>query len=165
VSTAPATAAAGPVLRDIHLPPAPGWWPPAPGWWIVALVTGALLAWLIVYLYRKYLQRRYRRTVLRELDACIAGARSDPAALATQLSAFLRRLDKRGGTAASALPGERWLEHLDQRNASDEFTRGIGRVLIEAPFRQAMSYDAPALIALVRRCARRALDGEAGVHA
>ena len=160
-----APAAAGPVLRDIHPPPAPGWWPPAPGWWIVALVVVALLAWCIVYLYRNYQRRRYRRAVLRELDACIARARSDPAALATQLSAFLRRLDRRGGTAASALPGDRWLEHLDRRNASDEFTRGIGRVLVEAPYRQVMIYDAAALIALVRRCTRRVLDSEVGAHA
>ena len=25
-------------LRDIHLPPEPGFWPPAPGWWILALI-------------------------------------------------------------------------------------------------------------------------------
>ncbi|RLB67278.1 MAG: DUF4381 domain-containing protein, partial [Deltaproteobacteria bacterium] len=26
-------------LKDIHLPPAPGWWPPAPGWWFVTFVV------------------------------------------------------------------------------------------------------------------------------
>jgi len=27
------------VLRDIHQPPAPGWWPPAPGWWLLAALV------------------------------------------------------------------------------------------------------------------------------
>src|SRR5262249_36305572 len=92
------------------------------------------------------------------LDRCIGAARGDQAALATGLSRFLRRLAKRAVPEAAALAGESWLEHLDRHAGSDEFSRGIGRVLIEAPFRPAMDYDAPALIALVRRWARRALD-------
>ena len=158
------SADAGPTLRDIHLPPAPGWWPPAPGWWLLAIVALALLGWLLVVGYRSWLRRRRRRAILAELDRCIDTARSDPAALATALSQFLRRLSKQNDSANAALPGERWLEHLDQGADSDEFTRGIGRVLIEAPFRPVMQYDAAALIALVRRWTRREL-AQGIVHA
>jgi hypothetical protein len=151
---------AGPVLRDIHLPPAPGWWPPAPGWWLVAIVVLALLAWFAAYCQRSWRRRRQRRMILSELDRCIEATRDDPAALATALSHFLRRLSKHVDSAKAALAGERWLEHLDRGAGSDEFTRGVGRVLIEAPFRPAMQYDTPALIALVRRWARRTLATE-----
>jgi hypothetical protein len=156
----PASAAAGPELRDIHLPPAPGWWPPAPGWWLLALVVLALLALLLVYLYRSWQRRRHRRAVLAELDRCIATARGDPAALATALSRFLRRMARRSSPAAVALSGDAWLQHLDRGTGSDEFTAGVGRVLVDAPFRPAAQYDAAALSALVRRWTRRVLDEE-----
>jgi hypothetical protein len=154
---APAAAAAGPELRDIHLPPAPGWWPPAPGWWLLAIAAIALLAWLIVHLYKRHQRRRYRRAVMRELERCIGDARGEPEALAAALSRFLRRLSRHGAPATGTLVGESWLQHLDRCAASDEFSRGIGRVLIEAPYRAATAYDAAALVALVRRCTRRVL--------
>jgi len=156
--TAPAAAAQGPQLRDIHLPPAPGWWPPAPGWWLLALIAIALLAWFVVYVYRNWLRRRYRRAVMAELDQCIDAARRDPVALAAALSRFLRRMCKRTTPDSASFPGESWLAHLDRGAGSDEFRNGVGRVLIEAPFRPAMEYDAAALIALVRRWTRRTLD-------
>jgi hypothetical protein len=156
----PASAAAGPELRDIHLPPAPGWWPPALGWWLLALLAGALLTLLLVYLYRSWQRRRRRRAVLAELDRCIAAARGDPAALATALSHFLRRMSRRSSPGAVALSGDAWLQHLDRGTGSDEFTAGVGRALIEAPFRRAAHYDAAALSALVRRWTRRVLDEE-----
>ena len=43
-------------LKDIHLPPAPGWWPPAPGWWFVTL----LLLVIIGYSLYKWRQRQLR---------------------------------------------------------------------------------------------------------
>jgi hypothetical protein len=151
---------AGPTLRDIHLPPAPVWWPPAPGWWVLAILAVALSAWLVVYLYRIWRRRRYRRAVMSELDRCIGTVRNDPAALAAALSNFLRRLCKHQDAAKAALAGEPWLAHLDRGTDSDEFTRGVGRVLIEAPFRRTAQYDSAALIALVRRWTRRMLAAE-----
>jgi hypothetical protein len=148
---------AGPTLRDIHLPPAPGWWPPAPGWWVLAILALGLGAWLVVYLYKTWRRRRYRRAVMRELDRCIATVRNDPAALAATLSNFLRRLCKHQDATKAALAGEPWLAHLDRGIDSDEFTLGVGRALIEAPFRQTMQYDSAALIVLVRRWTRRTL--------
>jgi hypothetical protein len=149
---------AGPVLRDIHLPPPPGWWPPAPGWWLLAAFVLAICIGIFIYLHRKTRAARQRRAVLRELDRCIHAAHGEPVALAAQLSRFLRRMSLRDAPDAAALTGERWLEHLDRCTTGDEFSRGIGRVLIEAPFRPVMHYDSAALIALVRRWTRQILD-------
>jgi hypothetical protein len=154
----PPNAPTGPELRDIHLPPAPGWWPPAPGWWLLALVALALLCWLGVYLYRNLQRSRRRRAVLAELDRSIDTNRADPVRLAAALSQFLRRVSLRGAKQDAALSGEAWLAFLDRRAGSEEFTRGVGRVLIEAPYRPTADYDTAALAALVRRWTRRVLD-------
>jgi hypothetical protein len=60
-------------LRDIHLPEAISWWPPAPGWWILALISCALLAWLLRFVYRRYKAKHYRRQALAQLQQLQAG--------------------------------------------------------------------------------------------
>lgn len=150
-------AAQGPELRDIHLPPAPGWWPPAPGWWLLALVALVAIACSSVFLYRRWRRRRARLAILAELDRSIAGAGEDPARLAAVLSQFLRRLSKQLQPDAVALSGAAWLAHLDRSVSGDEFSAGVGRALVDAPFQQSPQYDAAALRALVRRWARNAL--------
>ena len=152
--------ATGPDLRDIHMPPPPGWWPPAPGWWIVAIVALAALVLLSSYVYRAWQRRKRRKAILVELDRSIAAGGDDPAALATALSQFLRRLAKQTQPSAAALSGCAWLAHLDHRAGSDEFSAGIGRVLADAPYRAAPQYDTAALKALVRRLTRNILERE-----
>ena len=153
--------AAGPVLRDIHLPPPPGWWPPAPGWWVLAAICILCLGAAMWRLRQARITRQRQQAILRELDRCVAEADGDGAALAASLSHFLRRMALRDTPEAAAYEGERWLQYLDARGATDEFRRGIGRVLVEAPYRPAMNYDMTALTALVRRWTRGALAGDA----
>jgi hypothetical protein len=162
MSPAAMNPAAGPILRDIHLPPPPGWWPPAPGWW---LLTGIIILCCILAfmkLRKMHNKARIRRAILSELDRCIADAHSDTALLAAALSQFLRRMALRENPAAAAFTDKRWLAYLDSRTAGDEFAHGVGRVLLDAPFRATHAYDAPALIALVRRWTRNALATEVG---
>ncbi|MHB8447869.1 MAG: DUF4381 domain-containing protein [Rudaea sp.] len=146
----------GPVLRDIHLPPPPGWWPPAPGWWILAAIAMCLGVAALYKLHKMRMRRRRDGAVLRELDACVEANRHDAVALAAALSCFLRRMALRDAYAA-ALAGERWLGYLDAHDGGEDFRRGVGRVLIDAPFRTRADYDSAALIALVRRFTRNAL--------
>jgi len=148
----------GPELRDIHLPPAPDWWPPAPGLWILALLCAICIVLALYTLRRTALRRRLRRAVLAELDRAIEGAGSDRTALAAELSLFLRRMALRDDPAAAALRGEAWLQWLDERAGDTTFSCGIGRTLLDAPYRGSASFDAAALTALVRRWTRAVLD-------
>jgi hypothetical protein len=153
--------APGPELRDIHLPPVPGWWPPAPGWWLLA----ALVLGCIIFALYKLLQIRKRRArngkLMAELDEHIRAGGSNPTDLAASLSRFLRRMALLDAPAAAAFTDERWLAYLDSRLGGDEFARGIGRVLLDAPYRTDRTFDVPALIALVRRWTRQVLDAGA----
>jgi hypothetical protein len=150
--------AGGPELNDIHLPAAPGWWPPAPGWWIVAAIVLAAIVYLCVKVYLYTKRRRLQRAIMGEFDRCVENGRNDPALLAACLSQFLRRLALRTAPQAAAYRGEQWMSYLDEQAGSDEFSRGVGRVLLDAPYDPRATYDSFALIALVRRFARGALD-------
>lgn len=143
--------ATGPELRDIHLPPSPSWWPPAPGWWILAALALVLLIAVGVYINKLLRRRRRRLLLIAEFERTVASARDDRPALAAALSAFLRRIALCREPAAAATTGDAWLAHLDRAVGSNEFSAGIGRVLLDAPYRAQADYDASALIALVRR--------------
>lgn len=148
---------AGPQLRDIHLPPEPGWWPPAPGWWLAAALALLLLAWLGRLLWRRLRQRRRLRAIDVLVDAAAARfeAAPDGAALAAELSQLLRRAARAQDPAAAALHGEAWLHWLDGADPAAPFSCGAGRLLLDAPYRTAVAPDAAAaVLPLVRRRVR-----------
>ena len=146
-------------LRDIHLPPAPSWWPPAPGWWLVAVLLLACIAFAGHGLWRRLAARRWRRNVLAELDRIAAAhaAAGDPAALAAAVSQLLRRVTRLLEPDAVAWRDETWLAFLDRGMGPDAtaFRDGVGRALVDAPYRRAddaalQAIDARGLLALAR---------------
>lgn len=99
---------AGPVLRDIHLPPDPPWWPPAPGWWaLAALVVVTLLvgAWLM---HRRRVRRRQWQAVLADVDALERAHGDSPQRLAAALHDLLRRAARRYDPQATHHRGDAW---------------------------------------------------------
>lgn len=167
--------AAGPELRDIHLPAPPGWWPPAPGWWLLALAVLVALAFAARAWWRFEHNRRWRARVRAELDRIAAAHAHDADAqqLLVAVSALLRRASRLLAPHAAALRGEAWLEFLDARlppgeAAAAPFRRGAGRALLDAPYRRAddpaAAVDVQTLVALARRWLVHALRAE-GSHA
>lgn len=121
-------------LRDIHLPEAVGWWPPAYGWWLLAgglLIAALVLAWRYRSHYRERAALRGFKAVSRSLAA--GGA---PAECIQRISMILRRfaMSVAGPRPVAGLTGEAWLGFLDSRWPRDEFSAGIGRVLIYGPY-------------------------------
>jgi hypothetical protein len=150
----------GPQLRDIHMPADPSWWPPAPGWWILfAIVLGALV-WLTVRLRRRASRRRWQRSILDELTriSTSESARADSSRLLAELSQLLRRASRLVDANAPSLRGEAWLKFLDTSFEGEEFTKGSGRILLEGPYQRETNVDADALIDLVRRWLRHAVE-------
>jgi Domain of unknown function (DUF4381) len=139
-------------LRDIHLPAAIAWWPPAYGWWILlALLAAAAVAGALVY------RRRFReRAAIRGLKAVARAlaAGTAPVLCVQRISMILRRfvmsIDET--RRAAGLTGEAWLEFLDRRWARDEFSAGIGRVLIFGPYAPAERVSAGDVSALNSLC-------------
>jgi hypothetical protein len=135
-------------LHDIHLPAAVGYWPPAPGWWLL-LGLLALLILLTFFGWRFWRARRLRRLALARL---VEVARLPETQLATALSRLLRQAAISHFPQDSAgLSGRAWLEFLDRPLADRPFTEGVGRSLLDAPYRADAQIDGAALIALCRR--------------
>lgn len=137
------------VLRDIHQPPAPGWWPPAPGWWLLAaLLLG--LAVFAVWIARR--RSRRKRAVATLFDDTVANAGSVPARVAA-ISELLRRASRRGDPAADRLQEDAWLRFLDgAETASAPFSAGAGRLLLDGGFRRDVDeVQLAALLPLARR--------------
>ena len=133
-------------LRDIHLPQPVSWWPPAIGWWIVlglSLLAVAIGLWL-------YLRRRRRRIsagYLARVELAEVRKRylqhEDMRLLAREISILLRRLSISAypREESASLTGEHWLQHLDRPLPEKPFTSGVGRILIEAPYRRNVRMD------------------------
>jgi hypothetical protein len=99
-------------LRDLHLPPAPGFWPPAPGLWLLVALVAATLLGLAAWRRRRSPLRGWLRRELRRIRNSPA-LRADRAALVGALAPLMRRMAlARHGVAAAGLAGEAWARHL-----------------------------------------------------
>lgn len=138
----------GPVLRDIHMPPAPPWWPPAPGWWLLAAV-GLLLLAVAALLWRRAVQARRRRArMLAEVDALATQHADDAQALAAGLHQLLRRVARTHDPAAAHLRGEAWREAL---SAVPVDADTLDRLLqLEPAIYRRHEYDRDAMVDAVR---------------
>ncbi|MBF0261742.1 MAG: DUF4381 domain-containing protein [Magnetococcales bacterium] len=136
-------------LRDIHLPEPLSWWPPALGWWLIigalALIVMGYWAWRV---WRA--RHRYRDAALRELARIRAAhaQQADPARLAADLSALLRRVCLRlhPTQPVASLTGAAWLELLERTTPNFSLSKAGGQPLIRAPFEPNPSCDPETLL-------------------
>ncbi|HVI25570.1 MAG TPA: DUF4381 family protein [Xanthomonadaceae bacterium] len=130
------------VLRDIHQPPAPGWWPPAPGWWLLAALVLLAAAW---FAWRAWRRRQRRRALVRLFDDTVARAQA-PAEQVAAMSELLRRAARTVDPRADTLLGDDWLRFLDEGMPVPAFSAGAGALLRDGGYRREV--PAPALRAL-----------------
>jgi Domain of unknown function (DUF4381) len=145
-------------LIDIPLPREVSLWPQT---WEARTAIVLLLAGLIAAVWRFVHDRRvnrYRREALAELNLMGEANASDREKKLTRLTLLVRR------TALAAFPREQvaslagpaWLSFLDRSYGGQEFSQGIGRLLVSGPYQQAQPDEAQlqSLSGLVRRWIR-----------
>lgn len=109
-----ATPPAGPVLRDIHLPPDPSWWPPAPGWWVLAALSVLVVCACVAVWRARRAMLRQRERIVAQLDALISQHQrdGDHVALASGMHQLLRRVARRHEPMAAQQRGQAWQDTL-----------------------------------------------------
>lgn len=160
------SAAAGPVLRDIHVPLDAPWWPLAPAWWVLIGLLAIGLGYAGFRMWRAWRVARLRRILLQAHDQVLEAhvANGDDAALVAALSLLLRRASKRHAPQALRLRDEDWLAFLDGGDPQQPFRGGAGRLLLDGPYRARVDAgEAQQLAQLVRE--RLARFAEASRHA
>ncbi|QFY44079.1 DUF4381 domain-containing protein [Candidatus Methylospira mobilis] len=137
-------------LRDIHLPPPPGFWPPAPGWWIV-LALILVMALLSFWLWRRRRRLVPRKAALKSLDV-LQGSDLTQKQQLQELAILMRRacLTAYPRATVAGLTGVAWLDFMDKQYGSTHFNTAIGRLLVEAAYRPDEPGELDALFALCR---------------
>ena len=143
-------------LRDIHLPGSIGWWPPAIGWWLLMALALVGLALYAVQYYRARHKRAALKAMTRVRAALEQGA--EPVACLQFLSTILRRFAMTfvaraaGEPDVAGLIGERWLSYLDGRWARTDFSAGLGKRLLVAPYARPNSIERGTALELTALC-------------
>jgi len=131
------------VLKDIHLPAKPSFWPPAIGWWILLAVSLIALAGIFIglktFLNNKKRQAEQRKNLLNKLSVLEAQLVKNPSNKAiAEINTLLRQyaINYYPRSEISSLTGSDWLKFLDQSGNTEGFTKGAGRILVEAPYQK-----------------------------
>lgn len=146
----------GPVLRDIHLPPA-HWWPPAPGWWLLAVML-LLVASGVAWWLRRSTRGTPARAALREIAALEAAYARDgnTRRLVDGASRLMRRVALRIAPGAAVQTGAAWRAFVLAHAPGESAARTLDALAGER-FRPQPNLDAPALLAALRAWCRAAL--------
>ncbi len=144
-------------LRDIHLPPPPPSWPPAAGWWallLVVMVAMVVALRRVLLAWRRGRPRRAARRAIAELRHRFDNGEA-PDVLVAELATLLRRaaMNRNRRKHVAGLTGRDWLEFLD--DDEQQFSAGVGRSLISAPYARAESVNLEALLSLCEGWVRR----------
>jgi hypothetical protein len=125
-------------LHDIHLPDSANIWPIAFGWWVLLLLLLIAIG-LLIRFYKKHLkQQRKKFTVLKQLKKLENQLRNNPDnETLAKVNILLRQLaiTHYPRSDIASLTGSSWLHFLDRSGKTHDFSKGAGRILIEAPYR------------------------------
>jgi hypothetical protein len=141
--------ASGPELRDIHLPPPPGWWPPAPGWWVLAIALLAALAWAVWRWRRGRALARRQHALQRLLEQAVDAAGASAPAQAAAVNDVLRRAARRLDPASVTQSGPAWQATLARVPVAPAQLDALAS-LDQAMYRPDAGFDRGAALAAAR---------------
>lgn len=143
-----------PELKDIHLPGTPDIWPLALGWWLLLALVLGLAIGLYFVLRKKRCLKKHKQMLFNELSQVETKLQNADKEAIAETNILLRRLALAyyPDEHVASLTGRDWLKFLDNSGNTQDFTRGAGRILIEAPYRsgELENYNGDEFIVLIR---------------
>ena len=141
-------------LKDIHLPSTVGFWPLAPGWYVVIALVFALLAFIIGWSYKRYLNARAKKHALILLQIYIKEYEKDcnSQLMSARISELLKRvaLVYFPRNQVASIHGLEWINFLNTTSRGYDFSH-VKSELLDSPFRLNEQVDLYPLIDLTRR--------------
>ena len=129
-------------LRDIHIPGVIDPWPPAIGWWLIAAVTLITISYGVYWVFKWWQSNQYRREGIRALNHLLENHTSEKQYL-TAYSDLLKRvaLSTYARESVANITGEAWVSFLDRSTGTQEFSMGVGQILIQGNYESNPSVD------------------------
>lgn len=140
-------------LRDIHLPDPISILP-----WVLLLSLLVILSVGLLFILYRVIKRRLhlklKRKALKALKEIEeAFIKTDDAIICiSEISAFLRRVSLYKKKEFAGVTGTAWLKLLDVPLKEPEFSQGIGRILLTAPYSKEVAKED--LIKLLTLCSK-----------
>ncbi len=120
-------------LNDIVLPATVGWWPLAPGWYVLTGLLLIALAWFSYRSLQRWINNRYRRTALTELQLLAEGIQNTEKRNSSlrQLPVLLKRaaLSAYPRKQVATLSGDDWYGFLNSQVNKPLFTGPVTGLL------------------------------------
>ena len=149
-------------LRDIHVPPPPGFWPPAPGLIVAACILIAACAVASIIAARRWRSGRFRRGALANLRRLreLHRAGMSETEIAMELSTLVRRVALALGPReeVAGLTGDGWIEWIESTlcEAGEDFDSATRTALLVAPYARGCRFDVARALAACECWIRRA---------
>jgi hypothetical protein len=139
-------------LKDIHLPHAINMWPIAPGWIILFIIFLGLTSYLLYSGYQRNQKKKTVKFALTKLNQYKELIATNPQDIniAAEISMLIRRtaLHYFRREDIAGLSGDNWLDFLNRSGDTTQFTGAVGRILIDAPYRNNDTTDLTPLFTL-----------------
>jgi hypothetical protein len=140
-------------LRELKLPPEPGYWPLAPGWWVLIGLLVLLLVWMGIKWLRYQRKKSRWQEINHQLSEIEYGytQHQNKQQLLTEVSAFLRRFVRFQikQQQATTLAGDNWVDYLNQLQGAAAF-EPYATSLTQGVFQAKHEFDAEGLLATTR---------------
>ncbi len=142
-------------LNDIVLPAIVDWWPLAPGWYFLSGLLLIALCWFGYRSLHRWMNNRYRRAALRELQllADRIHATEERDANLRQIPILLKRaaLSVYPRSEVAWLTGRDWIHFLNSTVKNSSFTESTARTLNKISYScgELGAVDEPATTALL----------------